>query len=326
MAVVRELTRGYTAGVLAGLTDPAALTRLQAELDVVRGALGRDPRLSGALTDTGIAPGIRRALVEDLLARGFAPTLRVVTHAVRAERAPELPAVLSWTAERVAAEIRSRAAEGGPAAVREPGVGRLGARERLSGFADALFEQISDRSRIEEVEDDLFRFARTTEASEPLRAVLANATLPVSLRQAVVRDLLTPQAQPTTVTLVTYLVAEAQGRGVVNLLDWLATRAAAELGLRIAQVSSARELDGDEQGRLAEALGRITGRAVEVRMNVDDDLVGGLRVLVGDTVIDGSVRGRLATLREELTALPISLSVGGSTPAGPANPVDGGPR
>lgn len=322
--MVRELTRGYTAGVLAGLTEAAGLTRLQVEIDVVRDALARDRRLSGALTDAGIAPAIRRALVADLLARGSAPTLRLVTHAVRAERAPELPAVLSWTAERLAAEARARASEGGPVAVGEPGVGRMGARERLSGFADALFEEISDRSRIEEVEDDLFRFARTTEASEQLRAVLVNPALPLSLRQAVVRDLLAPQAQPTTVTLVAYLVAEAQGRGVVNLLDWLATRAAAELGLRIAQVSSARALDDDEQHRLAEALGRMTGRAVEVRMTVDEDLVGGLQVLVGDTVIDGSVRGRLANLREELTALPITLSAGGSTPGGPADPVDGG--
>ncbi len=59
-------------------------------------------------------------------------------------------------------------------------------------------------------------------------------------------------------------------------------------------------LDEEQQRRLAEALGKATGKRVTVKVIVDPSVLGGLIARVGDTVIDGSVRHRLDQLKESV--------------------------
>ena len=63
---------------------------------------------------------------------------------------------------------------------------------------------------------------------------------------------------------------------------------------------SAIPLTDDQKARLAEALGRATGKEIEVKVIVDPSIKGGLVAQVGDTVIDGSVRRRLEQLRNSI--------------------------
>ena len=296
-----EALRGYAAAVL-GQADAG---RVAEELSVFARALFSDEQLRGALTDQALPTATRRAVVEDLLQQADPATVRLVRYALDHDRPSELPADVEWLVQR----SRLAATEEPTSDDLDPPATRTGARERLSGFATALFEDLPDRLVIEEAEDELFRFARTVEAQEPLRQALARQELPLSVRQAVVQDLLSGRAQEVTVRLATYAVAAGQGRGLVELLDWLVEQAAAERGLRVADVRTAAPLDDDQRQRLAGALRRLTGRDVELRVSVDPALVGGALIVIGDTVIDGTVRHRLDQLRQELIA-----GAGGSSP------------
>jgi F-type H+-transporting ATPase subunit delta len=71
----------------------------------------------------------------------------------------------------------------------------------------------------------------------------------------------------------------------------------AEANKEVAEVRSAIDLNDDQRKRLAEALGQATGKQVEVKVVVDPSVLGGIVAQVGDTVIDGSVRGRLDQLK-----------------------------
>lgn len=73
-------------------------------------------------------------------------------------------------------------------------------------------------------------------------------------------------------------------------------------GIVEAAATSAAELDDAEIGALRERLERMTGGKVELELNVDRDLLGGVQVRIGDQLIDGSVRGRLERLRNRLVA------------------------
>ena len=68
----------------------------------------------------------------------------------------------------------------------------------------------------------------------------------------------------------------------------------------MAEVRSAIALTDDQKSRLAEALGKATGKQVEVKVIIDPSIQGGLVAQVGDTVIDGSVRRRLEQLKNAL--------------------------
>ena len=73
-------------------------------------------------------------------------------------------------------------------------------------------------------------------------------------------------------------------------------------GVARAQVSTALPLTDAQVSELSAALGRRFGRRVEATVELDPGLIGGVRVTVGDEVIDGSVAGRLAAMARDLTA------------------------
>jgi ATP synthase F1 delta subunit len=303
---VREALRGYAAAVLEAARAEGREAEVAEELAAFARALVGDERLYWALTDAAVPLEARRAIVEDLLATASRDARRLLGRAVDVERAGELPPAVEWLVSRAEDEIAvGRTGVGSPGLALDPPAGRHATRERVEGFATAVFEDLASREAVEEVEDELFRFTRTLEASEPLRHALVGAELPVEVRRAIVEDLLSGRAQPATVRLVGYAVASTRGRGLVELLDALVERAAAERGLRIAEVHTAVELDEGQRRRLAEALARRTGRDVELRVTVDPSLVGGMRVIVGDTVIDGTLRRRLDELGASLAGRPL---------------------
>ena len=74
------------------------------------------------------------------------------------------------------------------------------------------------------------------------------------------------------------------------------------LGIAEVRVTSASSLDKEEEAALRERFQALTGKAVELRFQVDPDLLGGVVAKVASTVYDGSVRGELDRMREKLQA------------------------
>jgi F-type H+-transporting ATPase subunit delta len=172
--------------------------------------------------------------------------------------------------------------------------------DRIDGYTNALFEVARAEGTLDEVEDELFRFARTMDSSDDLRNVLTDAALPTSRRQGVVEDLLGAKASPTTVALVSFVVASGRARDLPAIIDRLVSRAAAERNRVVAEVRSAIPLSGEQIDRLTTALGNATGKQVQVKVVVDPTVLGGIVAQVGDTVIDGTVRHRLDQLKSLL--------------------------
>ncbi len=172
--------------------------------------------------------------------------------------------------------------------------------ERIAVYAEALFAIAQAEGNLDEVEDELFRFARVLEANDELRDKLSDPHIPVAVRQQIVEDLLVGKAQPSSVGLVSLLVGNGRVRELPAIVDAMVSMSARQANKEVAEVRSAIELSDDQKSRLADALGRATGKSVEVKVIVDPAVKGGLIAQVGDTVIDGTVRRRLEQLRNVL--------------------------
>jgi len=172
--------------------------------------------------------------------------------------------------------------------------------DRIDGYASALFEVARAEGNLDEVEDELFRFARSLEGSDELRNALTDELVPPERRQAIVEDLLGSRASPTTVSLVSLVVGSGRGRDLPAIIGKLVDRAAAEKDRTVAEVRSAIPLTADQQRRLAATLANATGKQVEVKVVVDPSVLGGAVATVGDAVIDGSVRTRLDQIKSLL--------------------------
>ena len=121
--------------------------------------------------------------------------------------------------------------------------------------------------------------------------------IPASRRQQIIEDLLGGRASSTTVALVSLVVGTGRARELPTIIRQLVEMSAAEANKEVAEVRSAINLNDDQRKRLAQALGQATGKQVEVKVVVDPSVLGGIVAQVGDTVIDGSVRGRLDQLK-----------------------------
>lgn len=172
--------------------------------------------------------------------------------------------------------------------------------DRADAYAGALFEVARAEGSLDAVEDELFRVARTFEASDQLRTTLTDPSLPVDRRLGIVEDLLGERASPLTTALVSLVVGAGRGRELPVIIDKMVARAAEERSQVVAEVRTTVPLDAALRERLAAALSNATGKSVTVKAVVDPTVLGGVVARVGDTVIDGSVRHRLDQLKEAL--------------------------
>lgn len=171
---------------------------------------------------------------------------------------------------------------------------------RIEGYARGLFEIARAEGTLDEVEDELFRFARSFESSDSLRSALTDDMIPAAKRLAIVEDLLGGKATATTTQLISMVVGAGRGRDLPAIIDTLVARASSAKNLEVAEVRTAVPLSADQQARLAAALANATGRQVNLKVVVDPAVIAGVVATVGDTVIDGSVRTRIDQLKSRL--------------------------
>lgn len=173
-------------------------------------------------------------------------------------------------------------------------------RELARGYAQALFQIAQAEGVLEQVEDELFRFARTVENENRLREALTDLSLPPEHRSNMVEELLGGKASPHAINIVSFLVQQGRARDLPAIIDSLVELAAEERQKAVAEVRTAVALDDQARDKLKEAITRATGKNVELKVVVDPSVIGGLLVRVGDEVFDATVRRRLRLARESI--------------------------
>jgi F-type H+-transporting ATPase subunit delta len=167
-------------------------------------------------------------------------------------------------------------------------------------YADAAFEIALRDGTVETWRKELESAAATSTGSE-LERVLANPSVPLDQRVAVAEQVFASLSGPVR-NLVLLLVRR-------NRIEQL-PRVAAEFrrlddrrnGLTHATATSAAPLGADEIKAVTARLEELTGGRIDLETAVDASLLGGIVVRVGDRLIDGSVRGRLERLRNQLAS------------------------
>jgi F-type H+-transporting ATPase subunit delta len=154
--------------------------------------------------------------------------------------------------------------------------------------------------RLDTVEDELFRFGRTVYGAPELRDVLTDRTVAGDRKAALVADLLRGKVTDETLRLVRQAVLAPRGSRLDTILDEYGRAAARRRELRVAHVVVAVPLDEAQRDRLAAALTRLQGHRVHLNVDVDPEVLGGIRVEIGDEVLDGTVSRRLDDARRAL--------------------------
>ena len=170
--------------------------------------------------------------------------------------------------------------------------------EKIQSYAQAILAVASAESNAAQIEDEIYRFSQVLQSSEELKSTLSDASILSTRRQQIVEDLLDGQVTQTTVALVSMIVAAGMGGDIKAIADKVVGLGAESRDKAVAEVYSVVDLSSDQQQRLAAALKSATGKDVEMKVIIDESVMGGLLVQIEDEVIDGTVRTRLKQLRE----------------------------
>lgn len=154
--------------------------------------------------------------------------------------------------------------------------------------------------RLDAVEDELFRTGRVVAGAPDLRVALADRSAPVESRTALIEGLLEGKVADETRRLVRQAVAAPRGRTFDRTLTEYAQVAADRRARMVATVRATVPLTEEQRGRLGAALARIYGHEVHLNVELDPSVIGGIRVEIGDEVIDGTVVSRLDDARRRL--------------------------
>ena len=293
--------QGYLAAMEETLTADGGLADAGAQIDAFADIVEGNNALLLAVNDGSVPVPARRAVLDRLLEGKVRPEVaRLVHQAVSVVPAGEVVTTFRWIGSHLD-RLATRAAATAVEPFDEEVLGRLGSRNRVSGYAAAVFEGCTVAD-LEEIEDQLFRFARTVEADRRLRGALGDRDLPVAVRQEVIAKLLDGKVLPATVRLASYAARGGRARDIVSTLDALVEDAARARGWRVARVSAADAVDDGQQRDLSDALALLTGNPVDLQVTVDPDLLGGVVVQVGDLLVDSSTRHRLDELKEHVLA------------------------
>jgi F-type H+-transporting ATPase subunit delta len=167
-------------------------------------------------------------------------------------------------------------------------------------FADLLFEQRADAAKISEQLQSIVAMA---EQSQPLREVWENPSVPAEQKRAVLDALARKAGTPKLLrNFVAVILDHHRSAQLPEIARQFQEELNQRLGLAEAEVTSARELTIQERKRLETQIKAVTGKSVKASYSTDANLLGGALVRVGSTVYDGSVRGQLEKLKEQLIA------------------------
>lgn len=166
--------------------------------------------------------------------------------------------------------------------------------------AEAVLANADRAGRIEQVESDLFQLGRAVQGSPELRDALADRRRSGDDKSALIARLMEGKAAPESMRLAALAAHNPRGQRFDQALQRYADVAARRREQLIALVTAARPLAEQDAERLTRTLSGQYDKQVQLNVVVDPELIGGLRVQIGDDVIDGTISSRLDEARRAM--------------------------
>ena len=169
-------------------------------------------------------------------------------------------------------------------------------------YAEAAFQTGRADGTLDAWERDMGILGATLRHPE-LRALMQHPAVPYAEKARILRRVLGRGVAPPAVNLVLLMVRRGRPGAIDRMIARFAELLRRERGIALAQVRTALPLDDGQRAAIVARLRGLAGAQVELDETVDEDLIGGVAVRIGDRLYDASVRSRLERLRTRLTAV-----------------------
>ena len=152
------------------------------------------------------------------------------------------------------------------------------------------------------ITDELFAFSAAVSSNADLELALGSKLGAVEGRLSLLSRLLEGKVSTQTLAILRALITQPRGRRIAELVRYASTIVAEQSGSTIATITVAKPLEPAQIARLEKALAKQHGSSIRINEVVDPNILGGMRVQIGDEIIDGTVSNRITDLRLRLAS------------------------
>lgn len=167
-------------------------------------------------------------------------------------------------------------------------------------YSAALFEVAKKDGILDAVGQDLSLIERLLQQHDLLRAVLNQPLVTEERKSKMIADVFSDNVTATSLSFLKLLVRKRRADLVQETIDEFRVLLADHLNIVDANARTAVAMTSKQTDALTKSLEKLTGKKVNLSVEVDESMIGGVIVRIGDNVIDGSVRGRLHRLETQL--------------------------
>ncbi len=173
-------------------------------------------------------------------------------------------------------------------------------------YGQAIFELAQEKNMLEEVAEDLKSLRETIDEVKDFKNLLYHPRIEDDKKKEVFLELTSDEISDLTQDFCQLLIDKRRIRFLYHIVRDFEKRLNEAEEILEVEVISAIELPEDLQARIRKKLEDVTGYRVELESSVDEDLIGGFQIKVGDKIIDGSIKGELDKLQKKLEQIPVS--------------------
>ncbi|MDH7570651.1 MAG: ATP synthase F1 subunit delta [Armatimonadota bacterium] len=186
-------------------------------------------------------------------------------------------------------------------------------------YAEALFVAARDAGQIDATDLDLAYLEGLLQEVPGLLSMMCNPLLPIEEKNEILERIFGSAVQGLVLRFLQLLVEKRRAEVLPQIRALFLEMANEHRGILPAFVTSAVPLTPAEVETLTARLESMTGKRIALHTEVRPELIGGVRVRVGDRIIDGSVVGYLRQLRDQLRKTLIYREAGPASGPAPAD-------
>lgn len=173
-------------------------------------------------------------------------------------------------------------------------------------YGTALFELAVESDKIAAIEEEVIAVKQTLVEQNEIINIMNHPKITTDDTVKMVEDIYKGKISEELMGLIVLLVKKKRQTYMVDVFDAFLQLVKEHNNLVIANVTSVKELTDTQKDELVSNLKKTLNKDIEVKVNVDKSIIGGLIIRIGDKIIDNSIKGKMKRLSSELAKIQLS--------------------
>ncbi|ADL13705.1 ATP synthase F1 subunit delta [Acetohalobium arabaticum] len=173
-------------------------------------------------------------------------------------------------------------------------------------YSQALFELAKENEKLEEILNEFEKFITLLKQSDELRKIITHVEITYEQKKDILTEIFAEELSINLFNFIKLLIDKNRANLLETIYQQFKDSVNDELNKLEVEVRSPIELTTQQKKKLKEKLGKALEKNIELQIEINQDLIGGLVLKIGNKVIDGSLTTEIENLSRDLRKLQVS--------------------